>query len=606
MGNAFQFVALMWFAVTAAGPLGVIAVRLVDGLPALLLGLHGGVPADRWDRRRTEQRGGDEERRRVDRVPLHRVGCGRVRRHRSVECRRGSLKPPREMKRTSRAAEVESEATMAIDPTQPIPLYFQLKTVLLEEILQGAYGRDGQLPTEHELCDLYGISRTPVSRALSELAEEGVILRHRRRGTFVNPHWLRRRPDQPELRIVVPEEGPWARMVREAPPSDVELDVVTVPRPALHQTLTHAVAEGQAPDLAVLDSVWAAEFAAAGFLYALEDLNEAWVRHEHETDFLDALVTANRYGGRTFGVSAFADVAGFWYRRRELEEAGLAVPSTWGELRAAARTLLQRGVRHPIVMPGGSRGGETTAYCLISFLASNGAEVLVHEGVSLHSRESAQALRFLRSLVDEELMSAEVVGYEWDRPIRLLAEGDAVISFGGSYEAATLAGALGVPLRELWDHVGFAPIPGGPKGAPASVAGTMVYGIFRQAAQPALAMRLLEDVVAPEALARIARATGRIPARRSAVALAAPDLAFLSQTAELLDHAVTRPTTPVYPRVSAQLQAMLEAVLTGRLGPVAAAQRTAELIAAITGLPMLEPEARAASPAVEPEPVAPV
>jgi len=49
------------------------------------------------------------------------------------------------------------------------------------------------------------------------------------------------------------------------------------------------------------------------------------------------------------------------------------------------------------------------------------------------------------------------------------------------------------------------------------------------------AMRLLEDVE-PEALARIARATGRIPSRRSAVALAAPDLAFLSQTADLLEH----------------------------------------------------------------------
>jgi multiple sugar transport system substrate-binding protein len=185
-------------------------------------------------------------------------------------------------------------------------------------------------------------------------------------------------------------------------------------------------------------------------------------------------------------------------------------------------------------------------------------------------------------------MSPEVVAYEWDRPVRLLAEGEAAISFGGSYEAATLAKALGVPLRELWDHVGFAPIPGGPRGAPASVAGTMVYGIFRQAAQPALAMRVLEDVVAPEALARIARATGRIPSRRSAIALAAPELAFLSQTAALLDHAVTRPSTPLYPRVSAQLQAMLEAVLTGRLGPAAAAQHTAQLIAAITGLPVIE------------------
>lgn len=482
---------------------------------------------------------------------------------------------------------------MAIDPTQPIPIYFQLRTVLLEEILGGVYGRDGQLPTEHELCDRYDISRTPVSRALSELAEEGVILRHRRRGTFVNPHWLRRRPEQPELRVVVPGEGPWARMIRDGAPAEVEVEVVTVARPSLHQTLTHAVAEGQAPDLAVLDSVWAAEFAAAGFLYALEDLDGEWVRDELEVDFLDALVAANRYGGRTFGVSAFADVAGFWYRRQELEAVGLGPPRTWGELRAAARALAGNGYSRPIVMPGGSRGGETTAYCLISFLASNNAAVLAPGGVSLGSRETAQALRFLRSLVDDGLMSAEVVGYEWDRPVRELAEGAAAISFGGSYEAATLSAAIGVPLRDLWNHVGFAPIPGGPKGAPASVAGTMVYGIFRQAAQPAMAMRLLEDVVAPESLARTARATGRIPSRSSAVALAAPELPFLSQTADLLDHAVTRPSTPLYPRVSAQLQGMLEAVLTGRLGPVAAAQRTAELIAAITGLPVLADAERA-------------
>ena len=52
LGDAFQYIALMWFALVAAGPLGVIAVRLADSLPALLFGLHGGVAADRWDRRR--------------------------------------------------------------------------------------------------------------------------------------------------------------------------------------------------------------------------------------------------------------------------------------------------------------------------------------------------------------------------------------------------------------------------------------------------------------------------------------------------------------------------------------------------------------------------
>src|SRR5918996_3406427 len=221
---------------------------------------------------------------------------------------------------------------MTIDPGLPIPLYFQVKRALLEAMLRGDYGPDDRLPTEHELCALYGISRTPITRALSELAEEGVIVRHRRRGTFVNPHWAARRPDQPEVRIVVPD-GPWADMVRASAPSDLRLNIVTVPLPSLHRTLTHAVAEGRAPDVALLDSVWVAEFAAAGFLRALEELDSAWLRREHEADFLDALVAADRYDGRTFAVSAFADVAGLWYRRRELERFGLDPPTTWAQLR---------------------------------------------------------------------------------------------------------------------------------------------------------------------------------------------------------------------------------------------------------------------------------
>jgi Transmembrane secretion effector len=53
LGDAFQFIALMWFAVATGGPLGVIAVRIGTSLPSLLFGLHGGAFADRRNRRRT-------------------------------------------------------------------------------------------------------------------------------------------------------------------------------------------------------------------------------------------------------------------------------------------------------------------------------------------------------------------------------------------------------------------------------------------------------------------------------------------------------------------------------------------------------------------------
>jgi multiple sugar transport system substrate-binding protein len=476
---------------------------------------------------------------------------------------------------------------MAIDSSLPIPVYFQLKTLLLEEILEGRYGLDGRLPTEHELCARHRISRTPVTRALSELAGEGVVLRHRRRGTFVNPHWVRRHRGGPELRVIVPE-GPWEGLIRRAAPADTRLSVAGVELHELHQALTHAVAEGLGPDLAVLDSVWVPEFIAAGFLAPLEELDEGWISGEYERDFLPPLMDAGRAQGRTFAVHAEADVAGLWYRRATLEALGLAPPATWAELRASGHALAAAGGRdsHPVVLPGGSKAGEAATYCLLALLASNRAAVLQDGVVALDSPATTETLQFLRELVVDGVIPVEVVAFEWDRPIRLLAHGTAAICFGGSYEGPRLAEAAGLLLTELWDHFGFAPIPGGPRGAPATLAGGMVYSVFRQATHPKLAMRLLEAVTSAEALARMSRATGQIPSRRSAVAQVTGDSALLATTAELLQHAVVRPATPAYARLSVQLQAMLEAVLTGRLEPPAATARAAELIGAVTGLPL--------------------
>src|ERR1700690_1419884 len=53
LGDAFQYIAIMWFALVKGGPIGVVAVRLADRVPALVFGVHGGILADRRDRRRT-------------------------------------------------------------------------------------------------------------------------------------------------------------------------------------------------------------------------------------------------------------------------------------------------------------------------------------------------------------------------------------------------------------------------------------------------------------------------------------------------------------------------------------------------------------------------
>ncbi len=69
-----------------------------------------------------------------------------------------------------------------------VPLYYQLGTILREQILSGAYAIGDQLPTEAELVADYGVSRITVRQALKTLEDEDLIRREAGRGTFVTGH----------------------------------------------------------------------------------------------------------------------------------------------------------------------------------------------------------------------------------------------------------------------------------------------------------------------------------------------------------------------------------------------------------------------------------
>ena len=206
--------------------------------------------------------------------------------------------------------------------------------------------------------------------------------------------------------------------------------------------------------------------------------------------------------------------------------------------------------------------------------------------MTLDSAASVGTLRFLRGLADDAVVPVHVVTYEWDRPIRMLAKGEAAISFGGSYEARWLAQAAGVSVSHVTDHFSFIPMPAGPAGVRASLAGGMVYSLTRQARNPAAAMDLLKRLVAPPALRVLHRETGQIPPRRSVLKVLARESPFLALTVDMLGHAVTRPATSSYALVSAQLQVMLEGVFTRQRSPQGAVARAAEMISAVTGLPL--------------------
>lgn len=68
----------------------------------------------------------------------------------------------------------------------PIPLYYQFKQILLDDIEQGKYAYGEKIPTEMEFINKYQISRTTIRQAINELVKEGYLVRYKSKGTIVN------------------------------------------------------------------------------------------------------------------------------------------------------------------------------------------------------------------------------------------------------------------------------------------------------------------------------------------------------------------------------------------------------------------------------------
>lgn len=72
-----------------------------------------------------------------------------------------------------------------IDPASPVPYYFQLRQLIVDEIEQGRWPWGAQIPSEHELCAILDVSRTVVRQALGGLVHDGLLRRRKGLGTFV-------------------------------------------------------------------------------------------------------------------------------------------------------------------------------------------------------------------------------------------------------------------------------------------------------------------------------------------------------------------------------------------------------------------------------------
>jgi GntR family transcriptional regulator len=69
----------------------------------------------------------------------------------------------------------------------PIPLYVQIKDYIRLNIQNGIYRVNEKIPSERQFAEQFGVNRLTVSKALKELAQEGLLYSQVGKGTYVAP-----------------------------------------------------------------------------------------------------------------------------------------------------------------------------------------------------------------------------------------------------------------------------------------------------------------------------------------------------------------------------------------------------------------------------------
>jgi GntR family transcriptional regulator len=72
-----------------------------------------------------------------------------------------------------------------LDRSSYEPAYIQLVNILKKQIANGQFRASNRLPSESELCAQFKVSPMTVRRAINILAEQGIVVTERGRGTFV-------------------------------------------------------------------------------------------------------------------------------------------------------------------------------------------------------------------------------------------------------------------------------------------------------------------------------------------------------------------------------------------------------------------------------------
>ncbi|MER6848365.1 MULTISPECIES: sugar ABC transporter substrate-binding protein [Streptomyces] len=178
------------------------------------------------------------------------------------------------------------------------------------------------------------------------------------------------------------------------------------------------------PDIVQFDASEMPTFADAGGLVDLRTLGLS------TDDIPEGIVGFGSYEGTYYGAARSVNTLALFYNKDVLDKAGVQVPSTWAELREAARTLT-RGKQYGLALSAG--GAEDGVFQFTPFMWSNGGDE-----TKLDSPQVAGALDYWKSLLKDGSLSKSTVNWTQADVNDQFMAGNAAMMINGPWQVETL------------------------------------------------------------------------------------------------------------------------------------------------------------------------
>lgn len=372
------------------------------------------------------------------------------------------------------------------------------------------------------------------------------------------------------LLMIAPEVQPWNDVLiknfeQENP--NIRIKIVEGPNASdLYENLyTSAFILGDSPyDLVNMDVVWAAKFAAAGWLLDLSNR----VTDEDLKAFLDKDVEAGRYEGKLYRMPLRSDAGMLYYRKDLLDKAGVQPPETFEELVEIAQDLQAKKVATwGYVWQGKQYEGLSAMF--VEILEGFGGFWVNPETkeVGLDKPEAIQAVEFLKSTIQKGISPPGVPTYQEEETRRMFQNGDAVFLRNWPYVWPL---AQEESASKIKGKIGIKPMVHAPGEKSGACLGGWGLGIAKSSKHPDEAWKAIEYFTSAEAQRPYILKTGYLPSRKELFTdpVILDKYPHYAKLLEVAENTVLRPPIAQYAQVSDILQRYLSMAFTNsRISP---------------------------------------